>query len=167
MTTQRNLDDGPGIKKLQELAEEINVCMFCTSTGEIPFNVRPMYTQLVDDMGHFWFFSLVNSNKHEEIKQDDHVQLLYAKPSAGHFLSVYGKADIVKDEHITNVLWKEANTSWFPNGKNDPALRLIRVKPIEGHYWDTRDGKMLAMLTVVAAAAGHKQNNVVEGDIVM
>ena len=72
------------------------MCMFCTSTDELPFNTRPMATVDVDAEGNLWFMSYINSNKNDEIKDDDKVQLIYAKGGDSHFLRVSGKAFISK-----------------------------------------------------------------------
>ena len=64
------------VKKLQEMADEINICLFCTGlkTGD-GATTRPMGTQKVDDSGDIWFFSAKDSDKNREIQEDKHVQL--------------------------------------------------------------------------------------------
>ena len=100
----KDLSHTDAIKKLKELAEDINICMFCTKTDKLPFQTRPMGTQKVDEEGNLWFLSAADSDKNNEIKQDDIVQLLYAKSSDAHFLSVTGKASITKDKHKIDEL---------------------------------------------------------------
>ena len=84
----KNLQNEEGLKKIKELVEDIRTCMFCTNTSEFPFNTRPMATADIDEEGNIWFMSNVESNKNDEIKNDDHVQLIYAKGGDSHFLSV-------------------------------------------------------------------------------
>lgn len=160
----KNLYGEDAIKKLKEMAEDINICMFCTETNAIPFATRPMSTQEVDEEGNFWFFSGRESHKNQEIKQDDDVQLIYADNGNSEYLSVTGKADIFKDHSKVEELWNGLAKAWFEEGKDDPELSLIRVRPTESHYWDTKDGKILSMLKMaISAATGSDMDGGIEG----
>ena len=162
----KDLSHSEAIKKLKELAEDINICMFCTKTGKIPFETRPMGTQKVDDEGNFWFFSAADSDKNSEIKSDQDVQLLYAKVSDSHYLSVSGKATISKDKTKIDELWNKMAEAWFKGGKDDPNLTVICVKPTDAHYWDTKNGRMISLLKIaISAISGKKMDGGVKGDI--
>ncbi len=162
----KDLSHSEAIKKLKELAEDINICMFCTKTNSLPFETRPMGTQKVDENGTFWFFSAVDSDKNSEIKNDQDVQLLYAKVSDSHYLSVSGKATISKDKAKINELWNKMAEAWFKGGKDDPNLTVIRVEPTNAHYWDTVNGKMISLIKIaVSAISGKRMDGGIEGDI--
>jgi general stress protein 26 len=161
-----NLSKEEGIKKMKELAEDIRSCMFCTGVDSLPFETRPMSTLEVDDNGNFWFFSGIESNKNFEILQDDQVQLIYAKPSSLHFMSVYGRAEISKDRVQIDRLWNDFAKAWFKEGKDDPELTVICVKPEQVCYWDTKHGKMISLLKIAISAVTNKQmDDGVEGKI--
>ncbi len=162
----KNLNNNEAIKKLKELAEDINVCMFCTKTENVPFQTRPMSTQEVDDEGNIWFFSEKDSDKNYEIKQDQHVQLLYSKNSDSHFLSVAGIASIVYHKNKVEKLWDKIAEAWFKGGKDDPNLSLICIKPTEAYYWETKNGKMISLIKIaVAAISGSMDDDGIEGKI--
>lgn len=101
----KNLSDKEAVAKLKELAEGVGTCMFCTELGSTPFATRPMGVQEVDENGNLWFISAANSNKNDEIKEDDKVQLIFAQSSNAHFLSVYGTASIYKDKSKIEEVW--------------------------------------------------------------
>jgi general stress protein 26 len=162
----KNLSREEATKKLKELAEDVNTCMFCTNLGNAPFETRPMATQQVDDLGNFWFFSSVNSHKNIEIKQDDHVQLIYAKNSDSHYLSVYGKATILKDAQKAKEIWNKWAEAWFKEGPTDPNLTLIKVTPQDAYYWDTKDGQVISLMKIaISAVTGKQMDGGVEGKI--
>jgi general stress protein 26 len=162
----KNLTQKEAIKKMKELAEDINICMFCTKTENMPFETRPMGTQKVDEEGNFWFLSASDSNKNDEIKQDEDVQLLYAKASDAHFLSVMGKASISRDKNKIDELWNKWAEAWFKKGKDDPRLTVICVRPIDAHYWDTKNGKMVTLIKIAISAFTNKRmDGGVEGDL--
>lgn len=162
----QNLGNQEAIQKIKELAEKIRVCLFCTQSTELPFETRPMGTQQVDEEGKLWFFSSAGSHKNREIKQDDQVQLLYASPGDAQFLAVYGTATLVRDRQKVDELWNKLAEAYFPEGKDDPGLTLVSVKPQYAYYWDTKYGKMVSLLSIAAAAiTGNRSDTGVEGEL--
>ena len=161
-----NLDDGPAIAKMKELANEIKVCLFCTNVQDIPFDVRPMSTIEVDAAGDFWFFSLKNTNKNDEIQWDSMVQLLYSKPSYRDFLSVYGFAEIVGSPEKVKQLLPRVDKTWFPNEFDSSDLVLIRVITRGAYYWDSKQS--IAQIALNSAMASINQDrDITEGDLVL
>lgn len=166
MGNVRNLQAKPAVEKIKELAEDAKLCMFCTRLSQIPFNTRPMATQLVGEDGAFWFFSAADSVKNADIMRDNRVQLIYANRSSSEFLTIYGTAEIVNDCNKLKQLWNVFLTTWFPGGADDPNLTLLKVTPGEGHYWDTKHNKMVASLKMVVGAIRRKMmDDGVEGDL--
>lgn len=166
MSNTENLHDEEAIKKIKDFADDIKVCMFCTKVTDVPFRTRPMSTLDVDDEGNLWFFSSKASDKNDEIKNDETVQLLYAKNSNSHFLTITGNAQVVKDQKKIDELWNPVAKTWFPGGKEDPDLCLVKVIPHEAYYWDTINGKMITLLKMATSAVTGNPSQVgVEGKI--
>jgi general stress protein 26 len=91
---------------------------------------------------------------------------MYMDTGKEHYLSLSGHAEIVKDKAKTDELWNVFIKAWFEGGKDDPAITLIKVMPEEGHYWDTKNGKLVSMIKIAAAAlTGSHSDGGVEGDI--
>ena len=152
----KDLKREEAIAKLQELANDINICMFCTELDQQPFSTRPMAVREVDDEGNLWFISSASSHKNEEIKEDENVQLIFAKPASTEFMSVYGKASIFRDQEKIKDLWTPIANAWFEEGKNDPDVTVLKVAPSEAYYWDTQNGKALTLLKIATAAVTGK-----------
>lgn len=166
MGTTEDLDRAGAIEKMKKLAEDINICMFCTDSDKLPFETRPMGTQKVDDEGNFWFLSAADSDKNAEIRMHDNVQLIYSKPADAHFMTVYGTATVSKDKKKTDELWNNFAKAWFKEGKDDPRLTVICVKPESAHYWDTKYGKMITLIGIAISAITSKEMDAgVEGHI--
>lgn len=132
--------------KLKEMAKDIDMCMFCTELSLRPIPTRPMSVADVDDQGNLWFISSKKSNKNFEIKHDSEVQVLFAKNSDAHFLSVFGNAIIYTDKYHIEEVWTPVAKAWFEEGKDDPDVTVIKVEPKDAYYWDTKNGKMVSML---------------------
>lgn len=156
-----------GISKLKELAESINICMFCTELTHLPITSRPMSVQEVDDKGNLWFISSSESNKNFEILEDNRVQLFFSKTSDSHYLSVFGNATIYKDREKIDEVWSPIAKAWFEQGKDDPKVSVIKVAPSDAYYWDTKDGKLIALLKWATAAITGKggDDGGIEGNI--
>jgi general stress protein 26 len=161
-----NLNRQDANSKIKELAEKADTCLFTTVLTKLPLTTRPMSTREVDDDGCLWFFSRRSSDKNREIAMDNRVQLFYSNFSSSEYMSLYGKATILSDKHKAKKLWSAIAKTWFNEGYDDPELTLIKVEPEDGYYWDTKDGKVISLLKMVAGAvAGKEFNTGVEGRV--
>ncbi len=154
METITNLHSKEGVEKLKHLVDEINICLFCTNlkTGDGATS-RPMGAQKVDEEGNLWFFSEVYSDKNREIKVDNHIQLLFAHPGKSSYLVVNGEAEIIFDKNKIEELWNPLLKTWFKEGKDDPAISILKVNTKSAYYWDTAGNKMINFLKMVASVA--------------
>ena len=167
MENQTNLKNQEGVKKIKELAEGIDMCLFCTHVkngdGE---STRPMSTQGVDDDGTLWFFSDKNSDKNKEIKADNDIRLYYSQPSKGSFMVLNGEAEIVFDKAKVEELWSPHVKVWFKEGKDDPTISLLKVTPKSAYYWDVEGNQMINFFKMLASVAtGTTLINAKEGKI--
>lgn len=164
MGQNKDLYDQNGIDKIRELAEG-KICLFCTyEDGQIVS--RPMSTQQVDEDGTLWFLSRKDSSKNDQIDENHAVHLMYMDTGKQHYLSLSGHASVVIDKAKTEELWNPIAKAWFEKGKDDPDISLLRVTPEEGHYWDTKNGKLISMIKIaIAAISGKSMDGGVEGDI--
>lgn len=165
MGDTQNLKDQEAVKKLKEIAEH-KVCMLCTYTGEQELESRPMSVAGVDADGTIWFITLSGSTKMTELKQDNKVELIHTDMGKSEYLAITGNAQILRDQAKIDELWNPIAKAWVPEGKDDPALRLIKVTPTKGYYWDTKNGKLVEMLMIAASVVtGATNDNGIEGKL--
>lgn len=161
----KNLSSKEAIEKIKELANE-ETCHFCTYGGMYEITARPMFTQKVDDDGCLWFFSGKDSNKNREITANNEIQLLFGNPAKSNYLSVAGEASIVEDQKKINELYTPYVKAWFQGGKDDPNISLIKVRPTDAYYWDTKHGKMVSFIKIMASiVSGKTMDDSIEGTI--
>ena len=164
MENKENLTGNGAIDKINELAED-KICMFCTYENNQLVS-RPMSTQRVDEDGSIWFLSRKESNKNLQIEDNHDIYLMYLDTGKQHYLSLNGTARILYDRELIKDLWKPIAKAWFTEGKDDPEITVIKVSPEEGHYWDTKNGKLVSMIKIAAAAImGNENDGGVDGDI--
>lgn len=157
MGTTKNLYKDDAVAKLKELVSSAGICMFTTALKDLPLSARPMSTEEVDEEGNIWFLSRASSRKNAQISKDNEVQLFYSNKDNAEFLSIYGKASIIKDKEKAKQLLTPIAKNWFDEGVDDPELTILKVTPYEAYYWDTEHGKMIAMLRMLQGAFSGKQ----------
>jgi len=142
----------PKAQKLYDLIKDMRIAMMTTVDTDGTLHSRPMHSQEADEHGDLWFFTKLQSPKITEISRDNEVNLGYSDPDKQHYVSVSGKAEIVRDRAKIDAMWSEPLRTWFPDGKDDPSIALIRVHPARGEYWDSPSSTVLHLYGYVKAA---------------
>ena len=140
------------IKKINQLTEGIDFCMLTTFDGGV-LRSRPMSTQEFEFDGDLWFFTSDNTHKIEEIEKDNRVNVAYSKPDDNTYLSLSGKAEVVKDRTKIEELWSPVLKAWFPEGLDDPHLCLLKISVEQAEYWDAPSSKIVQLFGMVKALA--------------
>ena len=138
-------------EKIMEIADGMRSCMFTTAPTEFPPNVCPMALQKAEVDGSIWFISSNESDKNRDIARDPRVVITLQNDSKSQYLSVAGHATIHTDKATIDKYWTSFANAWF-QGKDDPRVTIICVRPTAGHYWDTQHGKTIAMVKMSFAA---------------
>lgn len=122
-------------KKLWDLIEDIEFSMLTTRDGD-KLRSRPMVHKEFDESGALWFFTHAAAHKTFEVEQEQQVGLSYAAPNSHHYVSISGRASIVRDPARVKRLWSDLDKVWFPDGPDDPEIVFLKVMPEEAEYWD-------------------------------
>lgn len=164
---EKNLQHDEALEKFRKLVDEINVAMFITNIGGEQ-TTRPMATMDVDDDATLWFFTSKTSMKVDELINDNQVQLIYSHPGKDSYLDVKGSAEVIYDKALIEEKYQPIVKAWFPEGKNDPNLCLLKVIPSQAHYWDSGTSKLVEGIQILASIfTGKRLADGVEGDIVL
>ena len=113
-------------------------------------DARPMWIAKVEKSCDLWFFTDADSGKVRELAADPRVQIV--AQDGGRFVSVAGTARVLDDRNKARELWKEPYKVWFPDGVDDPRLRLIHVSADAGEFWDNAGGNKVKYLLKSAKA---------------
>lgn len=115
---------------------------------------RPMTNQEVEFDGTLWFFISDRAATGREVLLDHTVNISYADPERKTFVSVSGQAEVVNDRQRAAELWNPLLRAWFPDGLEDPALRLLKVHVEEAEYWDSPSSTMVQLFGAARALLG-------------
>ena len=140
------------IEKIRDLTHGIDFCMLTTMDSGF-LRSRPMSTQVFEFDGDLWFFTSDSTHKVEEIEKDGRVNAAYSNPDDNVYLSLSGRAEVVKDKAKIEELWSPVLKAWFPEGLDDPHLCLLRIPVEQAEYWDAPSSKIVQLFGMVKAMA--------------
>ena len=164
-TVQEQLQEIEHIKKARELASkltDIKIAMLTTISEDGKSHSRPMYTFDLKDDGIIWLFISKESRKVQEIQANPNILLNYANPQHNLYVTVNGKAEISEDKSKVEELWSDRFKMWFPYGKDDPNICILKIEPQEAEYWDTPELLFAQVINLVKNTMGG--NPYVEGE---
>ena len=150
------------LKKLADKITKIETAMLVTAEQDGTLRARPMQALKLDGSA-LWFLTGSNSSKSSEIKNESHVNLSFADESSKLYVSVSGIATINRDRQKIEELWSEPFKAWFPEGKDDPNIAVIRVEITQAEYWDTPSSPVVHLIgyakAVVTGESYHPGDN--------
>ena len=123
---------------LKNIIKKADVAMLVTISTDNHIVSRPMKLQEVEFDGDLWFLTRSDTEKYEEIKTNDNVNVVIADKS---YASISGTAEIIDDITKKKEFWNKAYEAIFKVDYDDPRLVLIKVNAETAEYWET--GSML------------------------
>ena len=122
-------------RHLYELTSGFRNAMLVTRGLDGAIHARPMAVAELAPDAEPCFSTSLESPKIAEIEADPRVLVTFQ--SRSEFATIQGTATVIKDRAEIDRLWSEGWRIWFPKGKEDPTLCLLKVSAERGEYWDT------------------------------
>ena len=135
---------------VRKLVAGFDTAMLVTSALAGGLHSRPLSIARRRDDDTLYFATAIDSEKVHEIEHDSSVNV--ALQDGRRFVSLSGRARIVRDPALIHELWSESWKIWFPRGEADPTLCLLTVEPLEATYWDGAGATGLRYLFEMARA---------------
>ena len=146
------------LQKLRDMVKDIDFCMLTTADENGDLHSRPMSSNGdIDPDGDIWFFTGASSHKVSEIERTPKVNVSFADPDNQHYVSVTGTAQLVRDREKIDELWRPEFKMWFPEGKDDPDVALLKVSLEKAEYWDSPSSTIGFALDFVSSLVTGKQ----------
>lgn len=151
------------VAKLAELIRDVDIAMLTTVNAEGRLISRPLGTQEVEFDGDLWFATECDSGKAADIARNPNVNVSYASKGHNTYVSVAGRASIVRDRAKIESMWSPAMKVFFPGGQDDPNLCLIRVEAETAEFWDgpgtVMGGALHFLMSAVTSDPGSMVDN--------
>ena len=143
--------------RVWDIVEKVGVCMLTTRFAG-GLRARPVEARPDREAGLLWFVTDTRSDKEHEIEADADVGLVFIDHAAKAYLSITARAEVKHDHAKAAEIWKATDSAWW-KGPHDPAVCVLRVRPVTAELWDGPASKAVAMYEFAKARmTGEKPN---------
>ncbi|MFD2935808.1 pyridoxamine 5'-phosphate oxidase family protein [Spirosoma flavum] len=129
-------------KSLKEVAakmKQLDIAMLTTQTGKGQLTSRPMSNNGdVEYNGNSYYFTFEGARTVKDIDENAHVNLSFEGPKKL-YISINGKAALIRDKAKMKEHWVKDLEVWFENGLDTPGVVMIHVKAERIKYWQGED----------------------------
>jgi general stress protein 26 len=98
-------------------------------------HARPMTAQFEDDHGPIWFFTARDTALVQAVGKGKRAIATFAAKGHDMFATVHGKVSLDNDREVIDRLWNRFIAAWYPGGKDDPNLALLRLDAERAEIW--------------------------------
>jgi general stress protein 26 len=138
-------DGGNDTRRLRKLFKGIRVAMLTTISPDGTLRSRPMEPVQGRFEGELWFFAHSSSPVAAEIREQGRVNVIYVDQRDDVYVSILGTSSLVTDRDRIQQHWKPRLKSWFPEGRKDQDLALLRILVESAEYWDRKQGRQVRL----------------------
>ena len=135
--------------KVAGLIKDARIAMLTTVSADGSLVSRPMGVQDVDFDGDLWFFAEEGSHKVHEVEGGSPANAAFSDSTA--WVSVSGRAEVVRDRAKIAELWGASAEAWFPDGPETPGVVLVVLRGETAEYWHAKGGRLTTAFSLVKA----------------
>ena len=134
-------------KKAGTLFAKGSTVFVCTNGSHGHPDVRAMSVAKSEKLRAVWFLTSLAANKLIEIVKDPKCMLYSVNLSPceeNNFseLRLWGSLEILDDPVSRKAAWSNIYKAHFPEGMNDPNLRVLRFTSVSGRYSDEKSSSV-------------------------
>ena len=125
--------------------KNLDICMLSTHASRESLNARPMSNNGdVEYDGNSYFFTSEDSSLVKEIGHNAQVSLSFSGPKHL-YITVIGKAKLVKSKEIMKEHWLDELKRWFDKGLDTPGIVMLHVEASRVRYWEGEEQGEIAV----------------------
>jgi general stress protein 26 len=137
--------------RVWDIIERVGVGMLTTRFAG-GLRARPLEARPARAAGVIWFLTDAASDKDDEIAAAHDIGLVFIDHKAKAYLSLTGRAEVLRDHTKAMEIWKETDAAWW-KGPDDPNVRVVKVTPRTAELWDGPASKAVAAYEFAKARA--------------
>ena len=115
----------------KKMSEGPFVMVGLTGTGE---HSEPLTAQLDEDQVDTLFFFIGKDNR---LAKGGDAMVQFVSKGQDYFACLAGSAQVTNDRAMIDKLWSNQVEAWFPGGKSDPNLALLRFDIDSAELWES------------------------------
>lgn len=126
---------------------------------------RPMTAIAENDRAPLWFFTAADTDLGKALDTRPTLEAVATLAAKDHdvFATIVGPLVADNDRAVIDRLWNPFIAAWF-EGKDDPALRLLRMDTAHAHVW-LNENSMLAGVKMMLGVDPKKSYGDKAGDV--
>lgn len=117
------------IDRIWDIIEKVGVCMLTTQFAG-GLRARPLEARPDREAGLIFFVTDLRSPKEDEIAAAPDVGLVFIDPHDKAYLSITGRASVLRNLEKTKAVWRKTDEVWWPDGPGSPDVSLLRIEPV-------------------------------------
>jgi general stress protein 26 len=149
------------VDRVWEVIENNRTCMLVTQFDR-GLRARPLQPRPKRDEGVIWFVTDAQAPKDDEIEANPDVCVIFIDAKEHAYLSLSGRAEVVRDQDKAAEVWRRTDDVWWPGGPSDPNACLLRFAPSRAELWDGPASKAVAAFEFAKARATGEEPNLGE-----
>ena len=150
-------------EQIWKLMNDIGIAMIVSHSGQgDEIRARPMAARPMVDDHAIYFLTDADAPKDHEIANNANVCLSFADPKGNRFASVTGTAQVFADSAMVARVWKTFDKAFWTDA-TDARIRVIRVTPDRGEYWEGA-GLIASVVSMLTAGAKHERPKLGESE---
>ncbi|CAN7342180.1 pyridoxamine 5'-phosphate oxidase family protein [Brevundimonas sp. LjRoot202] len=105
------------------------------------YHSQPMTAFRDEDSGAIWFFTRDDTDLARDAALPDQSALFtYGSKDQEVWASIHGTLSVSHDREKIDRYWNPVVAAWYPEGKDDPHLTLLRFDADDGRIWVSKQG---------------------------
>ena len=145
----------------QRLWKEIDserIVMLGLVGGE-PHHMQPMAAFGDKDQGSLWFFTKKSTDLVRDTGGGHDAMVCVMAKDKEFQACIHGDIVVAHDRSKIDEYWSAFVSAWYPQGKDDPDLTLMRMDALDARVW-VSNGGIAYPLKIAKANLTHKEPNV-------
>jgi general stress protein 26 len=138
---------------ISDIVKTAHIALLTTVSEHGELHSRPLAIQDDEFTGRLRFLVQADSEKVGDIARDPQVNV--AIQTGDGYLSIAGTAAVTQDAAAVDELWSPFAQAWFPEGREDPSIRVLTVTGGSVEYWTQDSSRAGSLVKMMKSAVTH------------
>ncbi len=137
-------------EEMEALVQAHDSAILTTRGEDGHYHSRPMSVMRQVRGEEIWLATSDSTHKVRDLARDPQCALtFFAGDHGSSYLSISGRAELVRDPALAREMWTPTWRAWFPEGPDEPDLLLIRIVVEHAEYVRPEGGAVKVLYTML------------------
>lgn len=116
------------------------------------YHSQPMTAFREEETGTIWFFTRDDTDLARDAAiGGQSAMFTYGSKDQEVWACIHGELSVAHDRERIDRYWNPVLAAWYPDGKDDPHLTLLRFEADDGRIWVSKSGPVRFMFEIAKA----------------